>query len=61
MFIRINKSGRVYLGDWDVATPFYWVDGDPVKGVVVVKGHGTVRVLHGTYRNKKFYTNWAGE
>lgn len=61
MFIRISKSGRVYLGDWDVSTQFYWVDGDPKTGLIVLKGHGTVRVIHGVYRNGKFYTNWAGE
>lgn len=61
MFIRIAKTGRVYLGDWDVLTSFYWVDGDPKEGKIIISRKGEKRTVKGVLKNNKFYTNWAGE
>lgn len=61
MFLRIKSTGRVYLGDFDVDTGYYWVDGDPKTGVIIISRKGERRVIHGVYRNNKFYTDWTGE
>ena len=61
MFIRIKSTGRVYLGDWDCSTEFFWVDGDPKTGVIILSRKGEKRTVKGVLKGKRFYTDWTGE